>query len=64
MERVLILTGDAYPPLAPDIEAAGGEFADGPDVVGGTMVSARGWEDLPEFFRAFLELLQRSAVPA
>ena len=54
----------AYPPLAPDIEAAGGEFVDGPDVVDGMMVSARGWEDLAEFFKAFLELLERSAVPA
>jgi len=54
----------AYPPLAPDIEAAGGEFVDGADVVDGAMVSARGWEDLADFFRAFLELLERKAVPA
>jgi len=54
----------AYPPLAPDIEAAGGEFVDGPDVVDGAMVSARGWEDLADFFKAFLDLLQRSTVPA
>jgi protease I len=54
----------AYPPLAPDIEAAGGEFVDGPDVVDGSMVSARGWEDLADFFKAFLELLERSAVSA
>ena len=54
----------AYPPLAPDIEAAGGEFVDGPDVLDGSMVSARGWEDLADFFKAFLELLERSAVSA
>ena len=52
----------AYPPLAPDIEAVGGEFVDGPDVVDGVMVSARGWEDLAEFSRAFMELLERAAV--
>jgi protease I len=54
----------AYPPLAPDIEAAGGEFVDGGDVVDGAMISARGWEDLAEFSRAFLSLLARNAVPA
>jgi protease I len=54
----------AYPPLAPDIEAVGGEFVDGPDVVDGAMVSARGWEDLAEFGKAFIGLLERSAIPA
>jgi protease I len=54
----------AYPPLAPDVEAAGGEFVDGADVVDGAMVSARGWEDLPEFVKAFLEVLERASVPA
>ena len=54
----------AYPPLAPDIEASGGEFVDAPDVVDGAMVSSRGWEDLPEFFRAFMQLLERATVPA
>jgi protease I len=47
----------AFPPLQPDIEAAGGEFVEGPDVVDGQMVSATGWPDLAEFSRAFLELL-------
>jgi protease I len=41
-----------------------GEFVDGPDVVDGSMVSARGWEDLADFFKVFLELLERSAVSA
>jgi protease I len=54
----------AYPPLAPDIEAVGGEFVEGPDVVDGTMVSATGWTDLAEFSKAFMELLDRTAVPA
>ena len=54
----------AYPPLAPDIEAAGGKFVDGGDVVDGAMVSARGWEDLASFFKAFMDVLERSSVPA
>ena len=48
--------------LAPDIEMAGGEFVDGPAVVDGNMVSCRGWGDLAEWSRAFLELLDRAAV--
>jgi hypothetical protein len=28
------------------------------------MVSARGWEDLSEFAKAFVEALERAAVPA
>jgi protease I len=54
----------AFPPLAPDIEAAGGTFVDGPDVVDGNMVSGRGWGDLAEWSRAFVGALQRTAVPA
>jgi protease I len=53
----------AFPPLQPDIEAVGGEFVEGPDVVDGNMVSATGWPDLAEFCKAFLELLDRAAVP-
>jgi protease I len=52
----------AFPPLQPDIEAAGGEFVEGPDVVDGQMVSATGWPDLAEFSKAFLELLERSKI--
>jgi protease I len=48
--------------LQPDIEAAGGEFVEGPDVVDGQMVSATGWPDLAEFSKAFLELLERSKI--
>ena len=54
----------AFGPLAPDIELAGGEYVDGPAVVDGNMVSCRGWGDLAEWSRAFLELLDRAAVPA
>ena len=52
----------AFPPLAPDVAAAGGEFVDGPDVVDGNMVSGRGWEDLAEWSRAFMEVLERAVV--
>jgi protease I len=54
----------AFPPLAADIEAAGGEYVEGPDVVDGTMVSATGWTDLAEWSKAFMEVLERAAVPA
>jgi protease I len=54
----------AFPPLAPDVEAAGGEFVEGKDVVDGNMVSATGWPDLPEWSKAFMEVLERAAVPA
>jgi len=52
----------AFGPLAPDIEMAGGEFVDGAAVVDGNMVSCRGWGDLAEWSRAFLELLGRSSA--
>jgi protease I len=54
----------AFPPLAPDIEAAGGEFVDGPDVVDGNLISCRGWGDLAEWSKAFVFALERAAVPA
>jgi len=53
----------AFPPLRPDVEAVGGEFVEGPDVVDGNMVSATGWTDLAEWSKAFLEMLDRAAVP-
>ena len=52
-----------FPALAPDIEQAGGEYVDGAAVVDGNMVSCRGWGDLPEWSRAFLDVLDRAAVP-
>ena len=53
-----------FPPLAPDIEAAGGTYVEGPDVVDGNMVSCTGWPDLAEWSKAFVALLERAAVPA
>ena len=53
-----------FPPLAPDIEAAGGTFVQGPDVVDGNMVSCTGWPDLAEWSKAYVGLLERAAVPA
>ena len=53
-----------FPPLAPDIEHAGGVYEDGAAVVDGNMVSCRGWPDMPEWSRAFMNVLERAAVPA
>ena len=53
-----------FGPLAPDIELAGAEYVDGAAVVDGNMVSCRGWGDLADWSRAFLECLDRAAVPA
>ena len=52
-----------FPPLGPDIEAAGGTYVEGADVVDGNMVSCRGWGDLAEWSKAFVAALERSAVP-
>jgi protease I len=52
----------AYPALKPDVQAAGGEYVDGPDVVDGNMVSARAWPDHPQWMRAFMKIL-RTAAP-
>lgn len=57
-------TTSGFPPLAPDVEAAGGTFVEGPDVVDGSMVSATGWPDLAEWSRAFMTVLERAAVTA
>ena len=52
----------AFPPLWGDMENAGAILVDAPDVVDGNMVSCRGWGDLAEWSRAFLELLGRSSA--
>ena len=52
----------AYPPLRVDMEQAGATFVDGPDVVDGAMVSCRGWPDLPEWSRAFMQVLEKSGT--
>ncbi|WP_040480000.1 DJ-1/PfpI family protein [Longispora albida] len=48
----------AYPALAPDVRAAGGEFVDGEAVVDGLMVSGRAWPDHPGWMREFLTVLR------
>jgi protease I len=53
----------AYPALAPDVAAAGGEFIDGAAVIDGQMVSARAWPDHPAWMREFIQIL-RSKAPA
>ena len=53
----------AYPALAPDVAAAGGEFVDSGAVIDGQMVSARAWPDHPTWMREFIEIL-RSKSPA
>lgn len=51
----------AYPALAPDIAALGGEFVDGGAVIDGKMVSARAWPDHPSWMRAFVQMLRETA---
>jgi protease I len=51
----------AYPALAPDVAAAGGEFVDGAAVIDGQMVSARAWPDHPAWMREFLQILRSKA---
>ena len=53
----------AYPALAPDVAAAGGEFVDGAAVIDGQMVSGRAWPDHPAWMREFIQIL-RSKAPA
>jgi protease I len=51
----------AYPALAPDIAAAGGEFVDGAAVVDGQLITGRAWPDNPSWMRAFIEHLRKVA---
>lgn len=53
----------AYPALAPDVAAAGGEFADADAVIDGQLVSARAWPDHPSWMREFVQIL-RTKAPA
>ncbi|HEX6355349.1 DJ-1/PfpI family protein [Actinophytocola sp.] len=57
-------TTAAFPPLKVDMELAGATFVDGPDVVDGAMVSCRGWPDLPQWSRAFMQVLEKARIPA
>ena len=52
----------AYPPLAADIEQAGGTFEDAACVIDRNMVSSRGWGDLAEFGQGFLDVLSGVAA--
>jgi len=54
----------AYPALAPDVVASGGEFVDGEAVVDGTMVSGRAWPDHPAWMREFMAILRGKAPAA
>jgi len=47
----------AYCGIRPDIELAGAEFVDEPVVIDGSLVTSRGWPDLPYFMPKFLEVL-------
>ena len=46
-----------YYGIQPDLEIAGAEFVDKPVVVDGTLVTSRGWPDLPDFMPVFLDVL-------
>jgi protease I len=57
-------TTACFPPLTADMENGGATVVIGPDVVDGNMVSCTGWPDLPEWSRAFMNVLERAGVPA
>ena len=44
-----------------DVELAGAKFIDEPVTVDGTLVTSRGWPDLPYFMPKFLEVLGKSS---
>jgi protease I len=52
----------AFPPLAADVEQAGGTFEDAACVVDRNLVSSRGWGDLAEFSQGFLGVLSGVAA--
>jgi len=47
----------AYHGIRADVELAGGVFVDEPVVVDGSLVTSRGWPDLPYFMPRFLKVL-------
>ena len=49
----------AYQGIRPDIELLGGTFLDQEVVVDGSLITSRGWPDLPGFMREFTKLLAR-----
>jgi protease I len=50
----------AYPGIRADVEQAGAAFVDEPVVVDGSLVTSRGWPDLPYFMPKFLQVLGKS----
>jgi protease I len=48
-----------YYGIRPDLELAGAKFVDEPVVVDGSLVTSRGWPDLPDFMPKFLDVLAR-----
>ena len=46
-----------YYGIRPDLEMAGAEFVDAPTVIDGSLVTSRGWPDLPDFMPKFLDVL-------
>lgn len=50
----------AYYGIQADMENVGIQFIDAPVVVDGTLVTSRGWPDLPHFMPKFLEVLRKS----
>ena len=47
----------AYGGIRKDIELLGGKFSDEPVVVDGSVVTSRGWPDLPYFMPKFVEVM-------
>ncbi|MEC3954059.1 DJ-1/PfpI family protein [Nocardia sp. CDC153] len=57
-------TASSYPALEPDVIAAGGNWIDSPDNIDGNLITGRAWPDHPQWMRAFMEVLRKSAPPA
>jgi len=53
-----------YAGIRADLELAGARFVDAPVVVDRSLVTSRGWPDLPEFMPRFLEVLASSTASA
>ncbi|MFE7613398.1 DJ-1/PfpI family protein [Streptomyces celluloflavus] len=51
----------AWNACAPDVEMGGGTFVDASAVVDGNIVSARAWNDHPDWMRAFMRVLRKEA---
>lgn len=50
----------SYPGVRVDLEAVGATYIDEPVVVDGSLVTSRGWPDLPYFMIEFLNVLSRA----